>query len=277
VLLFVVSLSVAGYFYYSSQVLVTRLFAKQAVLDTDTLENRIASFLTENLKTAKVLSEFPQLRQALLGPDSKAMDEANQILDHFQKGLGVEVCYLMGHSGNTLTATNRGSTFSFVGKSYGFRPYFKDAIAGKPSVYLALGVTSKDPGAYYSYPVYDDTGKSALGVVVIKAPFSEVKELFNKTPGRIAFLIDPHGMIFMTDSQEWLYSFLWKPSEEQKAEVEKSRQFGKGPWSWAGFEQKGPNTAVDGSGYKYILHQKDLQNYRGWKVVTLNSHFKTGA
>jgi C4-dicarboxylate-specific signal transduction histidine kinase len=37
---------------------------------------------------------------------------------------------------------------------FDFRPYFQQAIMGKPSTYLGLGTASGRRGAYFSHPIF---------------------------------------------------------------------------------------------------------------------------
>ena len=94
------------------------------------------------------------LRQFLRQSENlDAMVNANAVLDHFNKTLDTEVCYLMTREGDTIASSNRNAPDSFVGKNFDFRPYFQQAIHGTPATYLALGTASGRRGAYYSHPI----------------------------------------------------------------------------------------------------------------------------
>src|SRR5208337_3048414 len=93
---------------------------------------------------------------------------ANELLDSYsetEEGFGV--CYIMNLAGLTIASSNRNQSDSFVGKNYGFRPYFKEAALGLQGRYFALGVTSKDLGYYASAPVRNEQGE-IIGVAVVK-------------------------------------------------------------------------------------------------------------
>ena len=62
---------------------------------------------------------------------------------------------LVDKSGKTFASSNRHAPDSFVGQSYAFRPYFKQAAGGITGRYFAVGVTSKVPGYYVSRPIRD--------------------------------------------------------------------------------------------------------------------------
>ena len=153
-LLTFMSVSIGGYLYYSSlQNSVFEEADRQAAWHARRIRNRISSYLSDNQKAVRTLAGLEELQQVSLNTNDLTLAKANSILDHFQVTLEVSVCYLMNQDGTTLASSNRSAPASFVGKNYGFRPYFRRAIRGAPAVYMALGVTSKKRGVYFSHPV----------------------------------------------------------------------------------------------------------------------------
>ena len=180
-LMAILSVGVGGYLYYSA--------AKKSLFETvhqkteeqvDDLRNEIDSYKTWSLKSIKFLSNLKPIKQSLMSGGVIALSEVNIILDSFRDDIKVSVCYLIDSSGKTIASTNRDTATSFVGKNYGFRPYFKEAMQGRPSVYMALGVTSKKRGIYFSHPVYGKNKDKPLGVVVIKASIEMIEKQFDK-------------------------------------------------------------------------------------------------
>ncbi len=139
------------------------------------IQGHLSSYLSEQLKPARVLAWLPEIREALVDGGPASIDAANEILDDFQRALGVDVCYLMDRRGDTVASSNRGAPDSFVGKNFSFRPYFQQAMRSVPATYMALGTTSGRRGVYYSYPVHDDQRLTPVGVVVIKAPVRPIE------------------------------------------------------------------------------------------------------
>ncbi|MDH3558192.1 MAG: transcriptional regulator, partial [Deltaproteobacteria bacterium] len=85
--------------------------------------------------------------------------------------------------------------------------------------YMALGITSKKRGVYYSHPVYGEGGNTPIGVAVIKASIEPVEEEFSQTYEGIVLLTDPHAIIFISNREDWLFHALWKLSPEELAGV----------------------------------------------------------
>ena len=271
-LLAFLSASIGGFLYYSS--LKESSFKeaeRQSALEAERIKNGISSFLSENLKSVKALAGLEELKQVLSSKDDEAMARANFILDHFNSALGADVCYLMDHEGNTIASSNRDDPDSFVGENFGFRPYWRQAIQGNPATYMALGITSKKRGVYYSHPVYGDDGDSPKGVAVIKASIEPIEEKFSQTYEGIVLLTDPHGIIFISNRANWLFHSLWKLSPDELAGVVSSLQFGIGPWKWIGLEMKQDNYVVDESKNEYLMYQKKVDKYPGWSLVYLRN------
>ena len=172
------SASTAGYLYFSSsRQSALREADRNAAISAGTIGDRLSSHLDEYLKSARAVSGLPPIREAFSATAMDALAAANATLDHFQRALDVDVCYLMNREGITIASSNRHDPDSFVGKDYSFRPYFRKAIEGKPSIYMGRGVTSKKRGVYYSHPVHGREEESPSGVLVIKAQQQRTQEM----------------------------------------------------------------------------------------------------
>ncbi|WP_300459596.1 response regulator [Desulfobacula sp.] len=270
-MMIVVSSFIGGYLYYSAlRDSLEKQTHKEAEEHIKRLRNNLDSYLTWSLLSVKSLAGLKELRRSLLIGDRPALAETNLILDHFRDVLQVNVCYLMDTSGNTLASSNRNDPDTFVGKNYGFRPYFTQAINGIPSVHMALGITSKTRGIYYSHPVYNEKKGPPIGIAVIKASVERIEKDLIESHNRIILLIDPHGVVFVSSRPDWRYHLLWKASSQTTLEITRTRQFGTGPWNWTGMKRIDAETAVDDSGNTYHVHQQALANYAGWQLVSLH-------
>ncbi len=232
--------------------------------------NRIDSIIVEHQKSVRAMAGHKEFSEALINMDSEAISKANSILDLFYQSIEVSVCYLMDIGGKTVATSNRNSPGSFEGKNYSFRPYFRDAIDGSASVYMALGVTSGKRGIYFGYPVYDNRKDYPVGVAVIKTSIDKINNEMKRKYDGILMVIDPHGVIFISSNEQVQYNLLWQTTEDIEREIADTRQFGKGPWPWSGIENKDDSFAIDTSGNKFNIHEAALHNYSGWKVLYLH-------
>jgi C4-dicarboxylate-specific signal transduction histidine kinase len=255
-LLTVLSASTGGYLYYLS--LKKSAFQevdRQAAAHAELIKKNLSSFLSENIKPSKTLAGMDEFYTALTHPNDDSIAKANAMLDHFNSSLNTDVCYLMDTDGNTIASSNRREPDSFVGDNFSFRPYFQKAIQGTPATYLALGVTSDKRGVYYSHPVDKKGQKHPLGVVVIKASIGRVEKRLPPFTDEIVLVVNPDGIIFISNYKEWLFHALWKLSPEDISRISASLQFGKGPWKWIGLEMKGNNYVRDLMGNRYLMRR----------------------
>jgi len=272
-LLAFLSASTGGYLYYASlKQSAFKEAERQAVARIQTIKKTLSSYLSENRKPVRTLAGMKELRQVLIQPiNLNAMVNANAILDHFNKTLDTEVCYLMTREGDTIASSNRNAADSFVGKNFDFRPYFQQAIEGMPATYLALGTASGRRGAYYSHPVPGIAPGTVGGVVVIKVSIEQVEKELVAAPDEIMLVTDPQGIVFISNRKNWLYHSLMTLTPDQKSRIEDSIQFGHGPWLWTGLTINSEKYATDSSGNQYLLHRLALDNYSGWKIIHLRS------
>jgi two-component system sensor histidine kinase/response regulator len=270
VLLVSASLSVGGYFYYS---LVKEATDKEANEDVaaliQTVKSNLAFVLAKDENVIKAMAGLRVFQNALKSTTPDDLDWANSILEHFQRSLGMSVCYLMDRNGNTIASSNRNDPDSFVGKSYAFRPYFQKAMEGIPFIFMALGVTSKKRGIYHSHAVYLQDQAGPGGVVVLKAPIEEIDKVLHQVPEGIGILADPNGIIFASNREEWVFQTLWKSSPGKMTEISETQQFGEGKMERAGMTRSGKNMAIDRSGQRYFLYESDVTTSPGWKTIYL--------
>jgi PAS domain S-box-containing protein len=235
------------------------------------LTRQLTTHLSEHIKPVKTLAGMKELQAALNTTNLETIFQANQILDHFTDSLDLDVSYIMDKNGITLCSSNRNAHDSFVGNDFSFRPYYTEAIKGKPATYLALGTTSNKRGVYYSYPIYDSTLTTILGVAVIKSSVEFLETtLFSKSDDTLLF-VDPNGLIFISNKPELRFQLLWKLDEDRLNTLADSRQFGNGPWQWAGFK-KNDVGVMDSQGAEYLFSGLEVPHYPNWQIISLRNH-----
>ncbi len=269
-LLAFLSATIGGYFYYTSlkkAVLVEAESGSAARLDS--ISRNISSLLTENVKPARLLAGSKELARLLAEGGRENQKEVDRVLDHFKESLEADVCYLMDARGLTVASSNRQAADSFVGKDFSFRPYFKEAVIGQPASYLALGVTSGKRGGYYSYPVFAPGVVNPMGVAVVKASIEQVEKELALVPGEKLLVIDPDGIVFITNHRPWLYRSFHALDKEHVEYLRSSRQFGSGPWPRIDLRRTAHNQAIDQEKINYVMYSSSLKNYSGWQVIYL--------
>lgn len=271
-LLAFLSATAGGFLYYSSlKESAFKEAERQAVARLEMIKTNLSSLLSEHRKSVRALAGMKEVSGYLLSPGDVTIIDANRILDHYKDSLGIEVCYLLDSKGDTVASSNRNDADSFVGHNFSFRPYFTQAIRNRPATYLALGTTSKKRGAYYSYPVYVGKKDRPAGIAVIKVSIQMIEKELSLSPEEILLVTDPHGIIFISNRNDWLYNSITRLSSDEIDFVAASQQFGQGPWPWNGLSIISDKFTQDSHGNGYLMNRMDIGDYPGWKVIHLRS------
>jgi len=164
------------------------------------------------------------LTRLLQAPQDAALRAAaNAYLRFAQQRTGVAAVYLMDVRGLTLAASNWDEPSSFVGRDYGFRPYFQQALAGDTGRFYGIGVTTGEPGAFLAAPLRG--GGEVVGVVAIKIDLAE-RERHWRDAGLQLALADGNGVIFLTAAAEWRYRSLFPLESAAQQTLRRTRQYG---------------------------------------------------
>ncbi len=242
----------------------------QAAIETLTIH---ASSIFTNIEGAvKSLAGSPWITPALISKRDQDIEHANSALDRYNSALGASVSYLMDADGKTVASSNRRDPDSFIGKSYGFCPYFQKAAKGQPARYFGLGITSGKRGFYAGYPVQDRTGK-VVGVVTIKKNLDEMESFFSKYP--FCFLVSPDGVIFLSSTPVMALKSLWPLEKTAQDKLIASRQFGD-VVSGAVFKKEiadGMETTLEGK--DFFVSRKVIDS-DGWSIVLLTPTDRIG-
>jgi PAS domain S-box-containing protein len=214
----------------------------------------------------KGLAETSWLAMSLrFAKDDEILDRVNTLLDRYKDSLDASVCYIMDRSGKTIASSNRREADSFVGHSYAFRPYFKQAIDGDTGRYFAVGVTSKVPGYYVSQPV-QVKGQLIRGVAVVKVAMDKItKELQAavKTGDSMMCLADPRGIVFLASQPDMIFKSLWPVKEEDKADLK--QQYGKDAFESIFTEKITNGSRVELNGRPFMVSDAGTI-HTGWSV-----------
>ncbi len=146
-----------------------------------------------------------------------------------KNSFGASIVYVMNNSGVVVGSSTFDGKNTLYGKSFAFRPYFKQAINGNPYVYLALGSVTKKRGVYVSYPIYS-SGESErpIGVVVIKLSVDDIdKQISQIGSGSLALLVSENGVVFSSSNQEHLFKSINKIAVDSLLAIEDEQQFGR--------------------------------------------------
>ena len=150
-----------------------------------------------------ILADLPAVRLALRQPqDHRVRHAANQLLSQVRQQTGADVIYLMAADGNTLAASNWQQEDSFVARNFSYRPYFKEAMHGRPGRFFGLGSTSGKRGYFFAAPIRE--GPQILGVMVVKIDLDHTETLWGQRPEQL-LVTDSYGVVILTSQAQWRF------------------------------------------------------------------------
>ena len=195
----------------------------EAVLKISVLRTAVEGDISKINAGASTLAGSPWVKRFFEQNSEVNLANAHSVLDRYCENFNAAAVYLLDTVGLTIASSNRSTADSFLGQSYSFRPYFREALYGKASGYFAVGVTSGKRGYYRSAPVVNDSG-AVRGVVVIKSNLQKLDSLFSSVPG--AFLVDQSNMVFLSSISEYRCRPLYPLHENNKADPDLKLQYG---------------------------------------------------
>lgn len=171
-----------------------------------------------------LLAADPTYRK-LWDPERTATDlrSINLLLEKNKNITGALDLYIMDPDGLTIAASNWESERTFIGRNFGFRPYFRQAIQGSLGRYFALGTTSLERGYYFSYPIRRND--KTLGVMVCKIEVGHFETGW-KTGKNEIIVTDKDGIVFLSSNPDWLFRFLTPLTSKDIERVRSNRQYG---------------------------------------------------
>ncbi|MEO4048880.1 ATP-binding protein [Pseudomonas sp. CAU 1711] len=150
-----------------------------------------------------ILADLPPLRALLAAPAEPArQDGANRLLARVRAETGADVIYLMSPQGITLASSNWDQADSFVARDFSYRPYFREAMAGKQGRFFGLGTTSRKRGYFFSSPVRE--GADIVGILVVKVDLDGAEALWGRTPEQL-LVTDENGVVIIASRRDWLF------------------------------------------------------------------------
>ena len=214
-----------------------RLAAVKAASDIRAAGERQLQIIALDL--ASILEKFETLpfalgfqadvRQALEHPDDQAViQRLNAALKTIQRQSKVVSIYMMDRNGKTLASSNWDQAISFIGRDFGFRPYFREAMRGGAGRFYGIGNASSEPGYFIAQPIYrlpSEPGKGApIGVMAVKVDLSEFEHTWRSSDDPIT-LVDHSGVVFLSNRSAWKYHSLQPLDPGMQQELAGTHQY----------------------------------------------------
>lgn len=189
----------------------------------------LASILDKFETLPFIVGYLADVRQALHRPDDQAaIQNLNMTLQAIQRQAKVYAIYLMDKDGNTLASSNWDQPLSFVGRNFGFRPYFRSAIKGEAGRFYGIGSATGEPGYFIAQPVYLSGAvpdkAEPIGVVAVKIDLTEFENTWQSSEDPMA-LADDMGVVFLSNKRDWKYHSLRPLDSVVQQELERTLQY----------------------------------------------------
>lgn len=206
----------------------------QATADLDRELTRLRFF-------PRVLADDPRLERALTRGLPADILAANQSLARISEQSGAAFSFLMDTEGWTVASSNYDQSTSFIGRNYGFRPYFRQALDLREGTFYAVGATTGLPGYFLARAMTDAAGED-LGVVVVKLDLEGFIDRYRASDRRL-LVADDLGVIILSTEPSLLYTPLSPLSQDALTRADKQRRYTlntaapivrKGSWLHAG-------------------------------------------
>jgi diguanylate cyclase (GGDEF)-like protein len=176
----------------------------------------LASHLTGETATldgmVKALAGSPSILPLLVGGIRQDEADARSVLDLDVDASGAKVGYILDKSGTIVASSNHDD--ATLSDAFRSSSYFQKSIGGVPGYYFSFEAVNKELDYYASYPVRARGGGAILGVAILKKSLDAFETDLAQFD-RPYFLIDPDGIVVLTNQQKMLFRTLWPLSAEK--------------------------------------------------------------
>jgi len=215
------------------------------------------SLLARHESLPRVLALEQRVAAVLGAPQSgDARATANRFLEQVAERGRLLAVYVIDRDGRTIAASNWNKLSSFVGHSYSFRPYFRDAMETGFGRFYAIGSTTGEPGYFLAAAVMQRD--RPLGVVTVKVDLKGLQAPGNDARETLA-VVDRFGIVFLSSDPSLLYHPLQPLSDDALKTLRATQQYGK---------RLGPPLSLSAMSRTTQLLWHDVET-PGWRLVSL--------
>ncbi len=196
------------------------------------------------------------------------------LLESVARGQQIQGLFVVGKDGIVKSSWDDSGKPS-TGIDVRFRPYYKEAMAGRNNIYAAVSLARGDHALYFAAPVYAGMVRSGtpVGVLVARTGMEKLDRLLQRS-GQAAILLSPQGVVFASSRADWRGTVSGALTPARLAEIRAVRQFGKL------FEDKEPRPLpvsvapglAHSEGRKYAVASADVDWHDpsgNWQLVVL--------
>jgi PAS domain S-box-containing protein len=242
---------------------------KEGALYMNALSEHLDYVLEDAATTALSKAESPIVVAALDTRNPDDLAEAKLLLDERKprKGADRPFCYLLDKQGNLVLSSDRGGKAGSAEMlPDGARQYLK---VRHPAVFQYYAVDrSANMWSYFAgSPVRDGRGR-VIGTIVVEKNLAAAEAMFRTHP--YCFLIDPHGVIFLSSDEHYCLKSLWPLDKSTRQKRYLSGMFGNGPFPALLAEEAFNGRYSSFEGRRFLVNRAPVGD-EGWSIVLLTS------
>ena len=228
VLAALVPMGITAYYNYTSSVeaLASAERRNHAGLALAT-SGRLSQLIEDSRRVTAFAARSPEVTALLAHPSEAGKQTVLARLQNFvDTNPDLHLLTLMDASGKALVSTAP----EVVGGNYGFRDYFKIAMAGRSNVTsIIVGAVAGRAGVYVAYPVRasTDAASAVIGVIVLRLRAETIGAIVDgaRNADREPFLVDGDGVLIHDRNEALRFHSLAPLSPQTQAAIAADQRF----------------------------------------------------
>jgi len=252
-LLSVVAVVILAALFYAATSVFRTLELSQATAKLSLYRTTIKNELQRLEHLPVIVADKVQVRNAVQLRPAKRL---NQELLDLSRDARAEAIYVMDAQGLTIAASNFANTPTFLGKNYGFRQYFQEAMQGHRASLFAIGATTLRAGYFLSAPIL--SGGKPIGVVVVKIDLTRLTIILEQT-NEMILVSNKDNIVVLSSRPEWRYRSLIALGDNRRKEISRERQFGEEELPLLDWKIPSKNAAIL-NGQRFLSLEAQLKN-----------------
>jgi diguanylate cyclase (GGDEF)-like protein len=178
----------------------------EALGDLDLVASRLSGETRTVEAMVKAMAGTRGVVSRLENAERPNSGSASEILNLDTDAAGASDGYILNRFGSVVASTRRNMSGLAAG-IYASAPYFQKAMAGEAGYHFAVEAEGRQRNFYASYPVCGEDGK-VIGVAVLKKSLEDFEADLSRFD-RTFFLVDPHGIVAVTNRPAMRFRALW--------------------------------------------------------------------
>jgi diguanylate cyclase (GGDEF)-like protein len=189
---------------------------REARGEIDLLASRLAGETSAVDGMVEALAGSPSIYSLLDGGSGERDEVAKSVLALHADASGAIIGFVLDRSGNVVAMSNRNADSLDTG-NHQSAPYFAKSMAEAAGSQFVFDRQSDQPVYYASYPIRAEGG-AVVGVAVLKKSLQRfAADLKRFDPPY--FLVDPDGVVMLSNRPDMLLHNLWPLADGQRAEL----------------------------------------------------------